>query len=136
MIISMKKDNSSFNDFLAKQIQSMIPNNDFLSLLILLNAAIKTRIPVDLRFDTNHGLDVISGTINDVELNIENRINDISIKIIFVKEDEALICFECDHVGSSTVEFNKNSSPGEFQKYYINNSNNGSVKIGFIFYKI
>lgn len=136
MIISIKKDNSSFKDFLAKQIQSMIPNNEFTFLLTSLDTAIKKHISVDLRFDTNHGLDVVSGTINDVELNIENEIDDISIKIIFIKKDGTLICFECDHVGSSTVTFNTNSSPGEFQKYYINDGKNGSVKIGFIFYKI
>ncbi|MCY6483853.1 hypothetical protein OW763_05755 [Clostridium aestuarii] len=135
MIISLRKNNDHFNKYLATQMQTMTPDNEFPFLLNLFDKSIKERVSVDLHFDTNYGLEVIKGKIKDVELNIGSGINDVNIKIIFLKKDNSLICFDCDHVGSSTVRYNEHSVPGKFNKYYIYNKY-CSVKIGFIFHNI
>ena len=136
MKFSIKNDTNDFNNFLSMQMQLMIPLNDFTTLLNLFADSIEKSIPVDLRFDTDNGLDVIRGTIIDVRFTIvSNDIDNTDMKLIFLpKDSNSLMCFQCDSVGSSTVEYNNTSVPGKFTKIYINNPKTKNVCIGFIFY--
>ncbi|MFW2503602.1 hypothetical protein [Clostridium diolis] len=136
MIISIKDDQNEFGNFLSKQMQVMIPENDFLQLLMSFDTSIKKLAPVDLELTTlTDKFKQLNGTLLDVKLIINDSINNINIKIVFLKNDNSLICFECDNVGSSTVIENRNSVPGTFMKYYINNINH-SVKIALVFHNI
>lgn len=135
MKFSIKNNPTDFNNFLHRQMQLNIPMNDFLILLNLFVESINKNIIVELRFDTDSGLDTVTGVINDVRFTVFDNIDSVDIKLMFLPQNSTnLICFQCNNVGSSTVEYNNNSLPGQFTKIYINNFKTKNVCIGFIFH--
>lgn len=134
MKISIKNDATAFTNYITKQQEFMFTGNDFIRLLTLFHQSIKKNTVVYLRFDTDDGLDELVGKIIDVKLIIDTDIDNITIKIKFKNtQSNKLIYFECDNVGSSTVEYNTHSVPNNFTKIYIKNPHNYNVSMGLIF---
>ena len=107
---------------------------DFMRFTITFKDAIQKSQRVDLRFDTNKGLDVHTGKIQNAKINYNSAnpnpcVLDFDLKIL----SSGIVENYSFSFNAEFIEENTFSKPGNFMKYYINDNNNHKVIVGFIF---
>lgn len=107
--------------------------SDFQWFITTVCEAIDKKLVVTLRYDSPNGLITYDGLITEATLDYEPEkfVSSLNIKFLNgVANSTQDFSYTFD---ARFVEENRNSVPGNFMKYYINDSNTNKVIVGFIF---
>lgn len=107
--------------------------SDFQWFITTVCEAIDKKLVVTLRYDSPKGLITYDGLITEATLDYEPEkfVSTLNIKFLNgVANTTQDFSYTFD---ARFVEENRNSVPGNFMKYYINDSNTNKVIVGFIF---
>ena len=107
--------------------------SDFQWFITTICEAVDKKLVVTLRYDSPKGLITYDGLITEAKLDYESEKFVSTLNIKFLNGDTNSVQNLTYTFDTRFVEENKNSSPGNFMKYYINDSATNRVIVGFIF---